>query len=609
MASPTADRRFESLPEMFFARASRFAGRPRYRVHRSGRWEEVGWRTMETAVREIAAGLIRLGLQPGERVALFAATRPEWVEIDLGIQAAGGVTIPIYHSSLANEAGFILYDSESRFVFVDGPKTLARVREALAAGVTLDDDRVAPVRLERIVRFDGEADGADAMTLDDLRRMGRESDESTAEIERRLAGLERHQVATIVYTSGTTGAPKGVVQTHHNHLSILESTSALGLVHEGEVDFFFLPLAHSFARMIAYYGIYVGSVSAFARSIDTLAQDIGVTRPHVIPAVPRIYEKIFARIQASAEDGGAVKRALFAWAVDVGRRRSACLQAKQTPPLLLALEYQLADRLVFHRIRELLGGNVRLLISGASPLAREIMEFFHAAGLLILEGYGLTETTPALTINRPDDFKFGTVGKPIEAVELRIAPDGEIFAKGPNIAQGYYKRPEETSAAWDEEGWFHTGDIGEIDAEGFLRITDRKKDLIKTSGGKYVAPQKIENLLKMQPHISQAVVIGDNRKYCTALVALDPDSIPQLAARFGIQSDPEEVARHPEVGKVVAGAIGEVNSKLASFESIKYFRILPRELSEQQGELTPSLKVKRKVVTGRYAELISEMYM
>ncbi|MFM8410018.1 MAG: AMP-dependent synthetase/ligase, partial [Alphaproteobacteria bacterium] len=351
-----------------------------------------------------------------------------------------------------------------------------------------------------------------------------------------------------------------------------------------------------------------GSVTAYARSIDTLADDIKATRPHVIPAVPRIYEKIFGKIQSTAEAGGGLKKQIFDWAVGVGRRRSAHVQAKETPPTLLQLQYAVADRLVFAKLRDLLGGNIRIMISGASPLAREIQEFFHAAGLLILEGYGLTETTPALTMNRPDDYKFGSVGKPIPEVTLHIAEDGEIFAKGPNVALGYYKRPEETAACWDEQGWFHTGDIGEIDAEGFLRITDRKKDLIKTSGGKYVAPQKIENLLKMQPHISQAVVIGDNRKYCTALVALDPDSVPVFAQKHGVANDPEQVARHPEVRKAIEDQVKKVNEKLASWESIKYVRILPRELSEAGGELTPSLKVKRKAVAAHFGDMIEEMY-
>lgn len=610
MASPVEEQKFESLPQMFFARAAKWADRTRYRAFRDGSWVEVTWREMEQAVREIAAGLVTLGIERGDRVAIFAATCPEWVEIDLGIQSAGAVPIPIYHSSVANEAGFILLDSESRMVWVDGEKPLAKVREALANGVELDDGTVAPLRLDRILLIAGEAGGAeDVLTLAELRRRGREDRAAQAEVERRVAGIRRDQIATIVYTSGTTGSPKGVVQTHHNHLSMLENAASLGLVNEGEVDFFFLPLAHSLARMIAYYGIYVGSVTAFARSIDTMSQDIAATKPHLIPAVPRIYEKIHARILATRDDSSPVKKAIFDWALDVGRRRSELEQAKQPVPLWLQAQNFVARKLVFERIHQLLGGNVRLMVSGASALAREILEFFHAMEILILEGYGLTETTPALTINRPDDFKFGTVGKPIPGCQITIAPDGEIYAKGPNVTQGYYKRPKETAEAWDEDGWFHTGDIGEFDSDGFLRITDRKKDLIKTSGGKYVAPQKIENLLKVQPSISQAVVIGNNRKYVTALVTLEEDTVRQLQERYGIAPDArQDLVRHPEVVRLVELQVAEVNRKLASFESIKYFHVLPAELSEQAGELTPSLKVKRKVVESRYANEIDAMY-
>jgi long-chain acyl-CoA synthetase len=419
----------------------------------------------------------------------------------------------------------------------------------------------------------------------------------------------RDSVATIVYTSGTTGPPKGVVQTHGNHLSVLEAALPLGLVHEGEIDFFFLPLAHSFARFIEYCGLAAGSTTAFARSIDTLVEDLATASPNLVPAVPRIYEKVYARVLSAREGGNAIRRAIFDWAIGVGRTRSECESAGRPVPLWVSLANQVAHQLVFARIHAILGGNVRLMLSGGAPLAREIAEFFHAVGLLVLEGYGLTETTPVLTVNRPDRFRFGTVGLPLDCCELRIADDGEILARGANVAQGYHARPDATAEAWDAEGWFHTGDIGEFDADGFLRITDRKKDLLKTSGGKYIAPQKIENLLKLQPHVSQAVVIGDQRKYCVALLTLDADEMSRWAKERNLPGgDPKTLATQPAVQQLLEAEVAEVNRHLASFESIKYFRILPHDFTPETGELTPSLKVKRKVVAERYRDTIEEMY-
>jgi long-chain acyl-CoA synthetase len=361
--------------------------------------------------------------------------------------------------------------------------------------------------------------------------------------------------------------------------------------------------------MVEYYGLYGGTVTAYASSIDAVAQEIGEVKPHLIPSVPRIYEKIYARIMSNRESSNDVKKMLFDWALGVGQSRSLYQQQGEPVPIYVTAQALVADYLVFSRIKSVLGGNVRYMVSGGAPLAREIMEFFHAAGILILEGYGLTETTPILTCNRPDRFKFGTVGLPLPGVQLRIAPDGEILAKGPNVAIGYYKRPEATAEAWDDEGWFHTGDIGEIDGDGFVRITDRKKDLIKTSGGKYVAPQNIENLLKTQPHVSQAVVIGDNRKYCVALVTLDFDEVERFAREQGLAvNDRRELTRHPRIQELVESEILTVNKHLASYESIKYFRIIDHDFTQETGELTPSLKVKRKVVTERFRDLIDEMY-
>jgi long-chain acyl-CoA synthetase len=600
---------YRNLADMFFHRVADFAGKPRYIVKREGRWVECLWDEHARAVLEIAVGLIAAGLSSGGKVALLSGTRPEWIEIDFAILAAGGVTIPLYPSNLAAECGYILWNSESTYCFVENAKQLAKVQEVVARGFEFDG-REQRVELGRIFLIDGEPSDTSVTTLKALRESGRQLlPGARAEIEARVAGTGPQDLATIVYTSGTTGPPKGVVQTHGNHLATLDAMKRLGIAEPGEVDFFFLPLAHSFARAGEYLGTLLGTVTAFAQSIESIPTDIRETRPHFVPSVPRIFEKIYSRIQSTREGAGWFGQRIFDWAISVGRERSQCLQRKRPVSLWLSLKAKLADRLVFSKIQESLGGRIKFMLSGGAPLAREIQEFFHAAGVLILEGYGLTETTPILTANRPDAYRFGTVGKPAYGVTLKIAEDGEILAKGPNIAQGYFKRPDATAEAWDGDGWFHTGDIGEIDDDGFLKITDRKKDLIKTSGGKYVAPQNVENLLKTQPHISQAVLIGDNRKYCVALITLDADEIRRFAEAQGIETnDPAELATHPKIAALAEQEVRAVNRHLASYESIKYYRVVPHDFSQETGELTPSLKVKRKFVSQKYADLIEEMY-
>ena len=598
---------YANLAEMFFTRARELAARPRYRYRVADGWREVTWQTMAERVRAIAAGLLDLGVAPGDRVALLSNTRPEWMEIDFAILACGALTVPIYQSNLPAECGYIIANSESSVVFVENPKQRAKIEEVTRHGFELDGVRQT-IGVRAVITIEGDPGAGESLAA--LVKRGRDAlGHLLGELDARIADLKRDQLATIVYTSGTTGPPKGVLQTHGNHLATVESLLKLGIAREGDVDFFFLPLAHSFARLIEYYGIAAGTITAFARSIDNLAEDLAGSRPHLVPAVPRIYEKLYGRIQGARESGGALRRALFDWAVGVGRARSRHEQEGRPVPTLLQWQHGLAHRLVFSRIHQLLGGNIRYMTSGGAPLSREIAEFFHAVGIPILEGYGLTETTPSLTVNQPERFKLGTVGLPLDCCELRIAPDGEILARGANIALGYHRRPEATAESWDREGWFHTGDIGEFDADGFLRITDRKKDLIKTSGGKYVAPQKIENLLKLQPHVSQAVVIGDNRKYCTALITLDQEEVGRWASAQGLRfASPEEMAAHPRVRELIEAEVAAANKELASYESIKYFRILPRDLSTETGELTPSLKVKRKVMAERYRQQIEEMY-
>jgi long-chain acyl-CoA synthetase len=596
---------YTNLAQMLFTRAAELADRPRYRCFDRGAWREVSWAEMAERVRAIAAALIEQGVRPGDRVALLSATRAEWMEVDLAILSAGAVTIPVYPSVLADECGYILANAGADRVIVENAKQAAKVEQVSRDGFELDGVR-RPVPLRAVFTIEGSGPG----TLTELLEQGRAArGRLDPEVDRRVAALGRDTLATIVYTSGTTGPPKGVPQTHGNHLATVESALRIRTLEPGEADFFFLPLAHSFARMVEYLGIAAGTTTVFARSIDTLVEDMQATKPNVVPAVPRVYEKVYARVQANREKGSVIERAVFDAAVAIGQQRSAYAEAGHAVPLWLQAADALAHRLVFSRIHAVLGGNIRFMLSGGAPLARDIAVFFHAVGLPIFEGYGLTETTPALTVNHPGRYRLGTVGTPLDCCEIRIADDGEILARGANVASGYYERPEATAEAWDADGWFHTGDIGEIDAAGFLRITDRKKDLIKTSGGKYVAPQKVENLLKLQPHVSQAVLIGDNRKYCTALVTLDAPAVEGWAKEHGITAaTPEELAANPEVQKLIEAEVGAVNQHLASWESIKYVRVLPQDFSTESGELTPSLKVKRKVIAERYADVIESMY-
>ena len=390
---------------------------------------------------------------------------------------------------------------------------------------------------------------------------------------------------------------------------MVQSCGAIIAAQEGDVNLLFLPLAHSFARLEAFLGLYIGLTTAFAEGIDALAENMRAVRPMLVFSVPRVYEKMYARVQAAGNSGAPLKRALFRWCVGVGRHVSTLRQRQQPIPTGLRLWQWLAHQLVFKKLHQTVGGRLRYFVSGGAPLAQDITEFFHAAGILILEGYGLTETCPALTANRYDHYKFGTVGTALPGVELRIAADGEIVARGPNIAKGYYKRPEATAEVFLEDGWFATGDIGEIDTEGFLRITDRKKDLLVTAGGKNIAPQNLENLLKADPYISQAMVYGDCRPYLTAVLTLELDETCRYAQAHDLAVDTmPALAAHPQIHQLIAARVTQINQQLASYETVKKFIIAPNDFTPESGELTPTLKVKRKIVTQKYQEQLDRLY-
>ncbi len=598
----------ESLGRLFWDRVSRSGEQTAQRVKVEGVWRDVSWRALGEEVREVALGLIALGCQPGDTVGILSQTRGEWVRADFAILSMGGVTIPVYPTYPPETLAYIARDSETRTLFVEDERQL---RKALAAVAEMPS-------LETVIVMHGSsgaageaAGGASRLRVLDweaLRALGRGA-HLTGALEPRLQAVKPGDVATIVYTSGTTGSPKGVVQTHGNHLAALDMIAQTSGVREGDLHLLFLPLAHSFARMESFLGVRLGLTTAFAESIERLPENLREVSPDFLCSVPRVFEKVYAKILSGVAAAPPLRRRIFHWALAVGRRASRLEQEGRALPAGLRAQKALADRLVFGKLRAALGGRLRFCVSGSAPLALEIAEFFHAAGILILEGYGLTETCPILASNHPDAFKFGTVGRPFRGVEVKIAEDGEIVVRGPNIAQGYYRKREETAAVFRPEGWFHTGDVGEIDGEGFLRITDRKKDLIKTSGGSYVAPQHIENLLKGDPFVSQALVEGDRRPYPVALITLNPDELAKLARERGLgDKPPAELVRHPAVMERVRRTVDGVNAHLASYAQVKRFAVLPDDFTQDGGELTPTLKVKRRDVRAKYADLLESLY-
>src|SRR6266508_3160264 len=593
----------DTLARTFWDRVERSGYSPAQQFKQGGAWRTLAWREVGDIVREVATGLIALSRKKGEAVGILSTSRAEWVQADFAIFSAGCVTIPIYPTYPPDLIEYIVNDAGVKTLIVEDPTQLAKVLEV---------DKAMP-GLEQIVimqGYEGREPSPRRFTWEALRRLGREkADSLKAELANRVDGIKRDDVATIVYTSGTTGPPKGVVQTHGNHLSALESAAQTTSIAEGDVHLLFLPLAHSFARLESFIGVHRGLCTAFAESIDKLRENLPETQPHFICSVPRVFEKVYAGAMARAEGGSPIKRKIFNWAVGVGKEVSRLKQAKQPVPAALAMKYKIAEKLVFSKMHAALGGRLRFAVSGGAPLSREIAEFFHAAGILILEGYGLTETCPVLSSNQEDNFKFGSVGRPIPGVEIKIAPDGEILGRGKNIAQGYFKKPEATAEVFLAGGWFATGDIGRLDEDGFLFITDRKKDLIVTAGGMNIAPQNIENLLKGDPFISQAMVHGDKRPYPVALITVNQDELIKFAKEQGILiTDPVALAKHPKVVERVSRIVEQKNTELQSYAKIKKFSILPGDLTVENGLLTPTLKVKRKVITEKNREILDSLY-
>ncbi|MDH3032874.1 AMP-dependent synthetase/ligase [Streptomyces sp. TRM75561] len=572
-------------------------------------WKSLTWAEAAERVHAIAAGLIELGVQPEERVALASSTRVDWILADLGILCAGAATTTIYPQTNAEESAYILADSQSRVLVAENAEQAAK---AVAKRDELPE-------LTRVVVID--ADGADTddfvITLAELEKRGAARLQKEPElIKERVAALTKDQLATLIYTSGTTGRPKGVRLPHDNWSYMAKAIAATGLVHADDVQYLWLPLAHVFGKVLTSGQIEVGHVTAVDGRVDKIIENLPVVQPTYMAAVPRIFEKVYNGVAAKAKAGGGAKYKIFQWAAGVAREYAKVTQdnfrrtGSATAPAGLRTKHALADKLVYAKIREAFGGRLRACVSGSAALAPEIGYFFSGAGIHILEGYGLTESSAASFVNPGEAYRTGTVGKPLPGTEVRIAEDGEILLRGPGIMQGYHNLPDKTAEVLEEDGWFHTGDIGELSADGYLRITDRKKDLIKTSGGKYIAPAEVEGQFKaVCPYVSNILVHGADRNYCTALIALDEQSITAWAAENGLEGKPyAEIVAAPVTVEMVDGYVKQLNEGLQRWQTIKKFRLLPRDLDVEHGEITPSLKLKRPVVEREYKHLIEEMY-
>lgn len=590
----------KNLAEMFFSAAERLGDRDAYLSKPENEYVTLKFNEAKTIVENIAAGLSSLGVEKGSKVAILSPNRYEWALTDFAILSLGAISVPIYPSLLPEQVKYLLNNSETVVVFCSELEQYEKVNKV----------REQCSYLKSVVVFDT-IDDKNCLLLEGLMKTGEEFNKKNPDfLKNSVQKVSGKDVATIIYTSGTTGEPKGALLTHDNLQSNVESSLHHLTVDENDLFLSFLPLSHIFERMAGHFLVtYIGGTIAYAVAIDTVAENMGEVHPTVMVSVPRLYEKIYARILESVESGSPVKRKIFYWALGVGSEYVSHIMKKQKISGGLAFKRNLAYKLVFSKLNERVGGKLRFFVSGGAPLAKEIAEFFAAAGLIIYEGYGLTETSPVITVNKEDLFKFGTVGPVIPGVEVKIADDGEILSRGPHIMLGYYKNEEETKEAIDEEGWFYTGDIGFIDDDGCLTITDRKKNILVTSGGKNIAPQGIENKLVTRKYIEQAMVVGDRRKYCTAVIVPAFEILEKWAKDNDISySSLSDLAKMPQVREFVKKNVEEVNNDLASYESIKDFYLTEASFSIETGELTPSLKVKRKVVLEKFSDQIEKLY-
>jgi long-chain acyl-CoA synthetase len=591
----------ETVCQIFYRSVDTWRKAEHLKYKTGGTWKSLSSEELRTAVEETSLGLRELGVGPGDRVAIISENRPEWAIVDFATLCAGAVDVPIYPTLTPQQMAYILRDSGAKVAVASTPVLALRI----------DEVRPQVPDLEHLVRVEPDPVPG-TLTLDEVRAKGREALAADKEaVRKRAAEVKPDRLASLLYTSGTTGDPKGVMLTHGNLTSnVVAAEKAIPGTGTDDVALSFLPLCHSFERTAGHnFMIHAGATIAYAESVEKVPENMQEVRPTIMCSVPRLYEKMFARVNEKVRNDPPLRQKIFRWAVGVGARVFDHRVRRTKPGPLLKLQFAVADRLVFSKIKERTGGRLRLFISGGAPLAREIAEFFGAAGLLVCEGYGLTETSPVISCNRPDRLKPGTVGLPLEGVEVKIADDGEILTRGPHIMKGYHNKPEATAEAIDPDGWFHTGDIGHLDEDGFLVITDRKKDIIVTSGGKNIAPQPIENRLKTNRFFAEVVMIGDKRNFPSALVVPNFEVLEAWARSRHIPAHSrEELVARPEVVDHYMGLITEIVADLAQYEKIKKIALLPDEFTQESGELTPTLKVKRRVIAEKYGDVIEKLY-
>jgi long-chain acyl-CoA synthetase len=587
----------KTIADLVMLAAEKHGDNPALR-HKVGEdWVDISYEELGRSVKEVALGLIDLGINPGERVSILSHTRPEWTFANFGILASGAASVSIYQTNSPEECHYVLDHSESRAVFVEDQEQLEKIRKV--------ESDLPKLEFVIVIEPDGrggagEAGGAgDAISLEELRERGRGRDDS--EYEQRVGGVGPDDMCLYIYTSGTTGPPKGCLLTHGNYRDVCTMTESMGVLHGDEVVYLFLPLAHSFAVLIQFVSLDLGSTIAYwEKDPQKIVPNLTEVKPTYFPSVPRIFEKIYTLATSAAPDKKELQQA-----VELGVKVRQMQERGEDVPAELQKPFDQAEEKLYQNVRNIFGGRIRQAVTGAAPIAPEILEFFYACGVPVMEGYGMTETSTVATCNIPDDFRFGSVGKPLPGVEVKIAEDGEVLLKGANIFQGYYKNEDATKETLVDR-WLHTGDLGRVDEDGFLYITGRKKDIIITAGGKNITPANLENDIKQNRYVSQAIVVGDRRPYLVALVTLDPEEAPGFAEQHGLKV--EDLPESEEMRAEIQKTIDETNAKVARVEQIKYFTILPQDLSQPTGELTPTMKVKRNVVEEKFAKEIEAMY-